>query len=116
MSFSINASEPVQVKPTQTKIVAQCILPPSSSYSTGYVLARAGMNSNGPICVRLVDQYGAALSNYVESFSTSASLLVLPNVRVPSSPSTPHVVCVEVVNKSTIEHSNACVENVLLLE
>lgn len=116
-SFTIVAAQPVEVKPSQTKYVAQTLFPPASSSSKGYVLARAGINNNGgPVCIRLVDQYGNALSDYVESSSSLASLLLLPNVRVPSSSSgLPEVIRVEVVNKSIVEHSNAVVENVLLL-
>jgi len=114
-TFTISTGQPVEVKPTQTKIVAACLFPANKSSNEAWVLARAGINNDGPVCIRLVNQYGSQLSDYVESHSSSSTRLKLQNVKVPSDGPFPQVVRVEVVNKSTVEHSNASVEDVLVV-
>uniref|UniRef100_A0A6C0IWF2 Uncharacterized protein n=1 Tax=viral metagenome TaxID=1070528 RepID=A0A6C0IWF2_9ZZZZ len=113
MSVSLSCGQPVEVKPSQTKIVAYSLFPAQSTATSGYVLARAGVNNNGPVRVRLVDENGNALSNYVDSYSSYITKLPLTNVNITTT-NEPVVVRVEVVNKSTVEQSYASVHDVLL--
>lgn len=115
MSFSLNTGTPLLVLPTQTKIVAQALFPANAVSTEGWVLAKAGMNNDGPSLIRLVDEYGQGLSDYVETNSSSVSRLKLQNVNVRGDGTFPKVVRVELVNKSTTEQSNAAVYDVLLV-
>lgn len=106
---SVNA-----VAPTATKIVLTFLAQPGQTSTGAWLLARAGINADGPVRVRLVDQYGAPLSNTVEVNSSSLERVRMLGVHVPAEGAFPTVVRVEAQNRSTVTNSHAAVEGVLL--
>lgn len=113
----IATGEPLPVKPSSTRIVSRFMVSPGSRFTTGWILAAAGINNNGPVRVRLVDEMGQGLSDYTSTFSSQVSRLKLTNVNIDVDASAfPKVVAVEVENRSVVERSNASVHGVLLLE
>jgi len=109
-----SCAAPVAVKPASLMYVATILTPPNQAFTEAWVLARAGMNNNGATQIRLVDEYGGALSDVTETFSSSAERIKMTGVRVPADVFPPKV-RVEVTNKSTAAGSSAYVEGVLLV-
>lgn len=113
MSFYACAT-PVQVKPTATAYVADILFPPNQECHEAWVLAKRGVNGDGPARIRLVDQYNQPLSDYVDTFSSSMERLKLTGVNIAAE-LFPPVVRIEVVNKSTTDGISASVAGVMFV-
>lgn len=81
-----------------------------------WALVAGGMNNNGPLEIRLIDQYGTAMSDWAECHSSSLSRIKLQGVRISADPDGfPQVLTVEATNRSTASHSTARVSGVRLV-
>ena len=106
--------EPSAIKPTASKRAFSLLAQPKTPCNEAWLLARAGINSNGPLVVRLVDDLGRAVSGDVETNSSEATRLKFLNVKIPAS-DFPPLIRVQAVNKSTEDRSDAYVDGVLLV-
>jgi len=109
--------ESSKVLPTETKIVLTFLGRPGTKCSEAWLLARGGMNNDGPLVVQLKNQEGMALSDPSEVHGqSSSSRIKMTNVRVPASDNGfPPVIRVEATNRSTVSFSNAFVNGVRLM-
>lgn len=114
MSAFFSVGDPVLIKPTLTKTVASFLVSPGTAYGEAWLVARAGINNNGPLCVRLIDDVGQALSDWTETFSSSASRIKMSGVKIPAG-AFPPLIRIEAINKSAAEHSDASVLGVFLV-
>ena len=100
------------LQPSASKVVLSFLARPGGTSNEAWVLARGGINSNGALKIRLVDEYGSALSDYVEVFSSTLTRAKFTNVKIVADGSFPAVLRVEAHNKSTATQSVATVEGV----
>jgi hypothetical protein len=105
---------PKEIKPSASNETAlEFLAQPNLACSSAWILARAGINANGPLQVQLFDEYGNALSDVSDVNGSSTSRIKMTGVMIPAD-AFPPVVRVRVTNRSTASHSYASVMGVLL--
>lgn len=104
--FSTNAGD---VLPTATnRRVATFLSKTGAACHEAWALASAGLNADGPLVFRLIDQSGMALSDWSETSASSLERVKMQDVRiVPEDSAFPPVIVVEATNRSTKTNSIA---------
>jgi len=102
------------VRPNRLKYVSTFLSAPHKSCNEAWVVARAGSNNNGALRIRLVDQFGSALSDTSEVFGSNLERIKLLNVNIPSA-TFPPLIKLEVTNKSTRSNSTAYCDGLILV-
>jgi hypothetical protein len=102
------------IYPTATNVPITFLAQPGKAARSAWLLAKAGVNADGPVRVRLVNQFGQGVSQYAEVRASSLERVKFVGVRVNADGPFPAVIKVEAQNRSTVPGSSAVVEGVLL--
>lgn len=113
MSF-YSGGVPKLIKPSASSTAFTFLARPDVPCSSAWLLAKAGINANGPLEVQLYNTLGQALSDVASvNSSTQPSRVKFTKCKIPAS-SFPPVIEVRVTNRSNVPRSDASVQGVLL--
>lgn len=109
-----SGGEPRAIKPTASVNAFEFLGQPNAECKEAWLIAKAGINANGPLVVRLHDEDDRPVSDAAEVYSSAPARVKFTNVNI-SAGSVPPLIKVLAVNRSTAEQSNASVNGVLLV-
>lgn len=102
------------IAPTsQKRVLSHLVCNSSAEPITGaWILAKGGINASGALSVRLLNELGSPITDFVDVFGSSSSKVKFPRLRM-NIDDFPQTITVEAHNRSNAAGSTAYVLGVL---